>query len=86
MPVGRLLCEGEDQSPDMRVLFSLVSDRVEIDPIGSKYGMGTRVISRREVTPGTVVAAIRDRDWDRVVDRQIVAGPPSAFSQLLRLG
>lgn len=49
MPVKVLLCEGENNSPDIRVLSRILSGQsITIKAAGGKYGMGSRIIAQRE--------------------------------------
>lgn len=63
MPVDLLFCEGGPQSPDLRVL-NLVSGAGVLRPTGSKYGLGNTVKAHRDASPASVIAGIRDRDFD----------------------
>jgi len=63
MPVSLLLCEGADSSPDVRVLTKLLAGRCRVLPLGQKYGMGTRIMARREVIGQDLVFGILDRDF-----------------------
>ncbi len=63
MPVNVLLCEGSQNSPDVRVLLKLLAGRCEIRPMGGKYGMGERIKARREVLGGRVVFGVLDGDF-----------------------
>jgi len=66
MPVSLLLCEGAGGSPDIRVLRSiLVGINLTLEPSGSKYGLGAKIRSYREVIINSVIAGIRDSDFDR---------------------
>lgn len=65
MPVSQLLCEGKNNSPDVRVLGKLLAGICEIKPMGGKYGMGTKIISRREVLGKNSVFGILDGDFIR---------------------
>ncbi len=73
MPVSQLLCEGENNSPDVRVLSKLLSGLCEIKPNGGKYGMGVKIIARREVLGKTSVFGILDgdflKDWQEPENR-----------------
>ncbi len=64
MPVSQLLCEGASNSPDVRVLLKLLSGRCgEIKPMSGKYGMGVRIIARRENLGENNVYGILDGDF-----------------------
>lgn len=66
MPVSKLLCEGVAGSPDIRVLRSItLGITLNIEPSGSKYGLGTKTRTYREIIGGSVIAGIRDSDFDR---------------------
>jgi hypothetical protein len=75
MPVSLLLCEGMDSSPDVRVLTKLLAGRCRILPHGGKYGMGNRIIARREVIGQDSVFGMLDGDfiekWTPPVDRPV---------------
>jgi len=64
MPVNLLLCEGAPGSLDVRVLSKLLSGSCgEIRPMGGKYGMGTRIMARREALGGNTVFGLLDGDF-----------------------
>ncbi|MBF0235902.1 MAG: hypothetical protein HQK65_23145 [Desulfamplus sp.] len=63
MPVAQLLCEGGNNSPDVRVLSKLLSGICEIKPLGGKYGMGAKIIARREAFGQNSVYGILDGDF-----------------------
>ncbi|MBD3266272.1 hypothetical protein GF373_06340 [bacterium] len=63
MPVNLLLCEGGPGSPDVRVLSKILSSLCEVKPSGGKYGMGDRIISRRETLGADAVFGILDGDF-----------------------
>lgn len=63
MPVNILLCEGGPGSPDIRVLAKLLTGLVEVRAFGGKYGMGNRILSRREALGGDVVFGLLDGDF-----------------------
>jgi hypothetical protein len=67
MPVNLLFCEGGAGSPDVRLLRSITRGvaTVRIQPQGAKYGLGQFVRAYREAAPQTIVAGIRDSDFDR---------------------
>ena len=75
MPVSRLLCEGTDGSPDIKVLTKLLGGRCEVRGLGGKYGMGTRIVARREAIGSNEVFGILDRDfvkqWEGPFDRPV---------------
>lgn len=59
-----LLCEGAEGSPDVRVLNKLLLGHgPEIFPMGGKYGMGIRILARRESSPMLKVAGLIDGDF-----------------------
>lgn len=60
MPVAQLLCEGGNNSPDVRLLSKLLSGICEIKPLGGKYGMGAKIIARREAFGQNSVYGILD--------------------------
>ncbi len=63
MPVSVLLCEGNNTSPDARVLNKLLAGLCEVKPFGGKYGMGDRILARREVLGATSVFGLLDGDF-----------------------
>jgi hypothetical protein len=63
MPVNLLLCEGDANSPDARVLPKLLAGRCAILPIGGKYGMGDRIKARRDAMRGNMVYGLLDGDF-----------------------
>ena len=65
MPVTVLFCEGVRDSPDERVLTSLLSRYCQVESVGSKYGMDMQVLVRRSVSPAVTVMGLRDADFDR---------------------
>ncbi len=59
-----LLCEGAEGSPDARILKRILAGQgLEILPMGGKYGMGTRILARRESHPSLKVAGLLDGDF-----------------------
>jgi hypothetical protein len=75
MPVSLLLCEGVDSSPDIRVLTKLLAGRCRVLPQGQKYGMGNRILARREVIGQDSVFGLLDGDfiekWTPPVNRPV---------------
>lgn len=65
MSVTQLLCEGEEHSPDIRVLSKLLAGFCEIKPSGSKHGIGEKIIARREILGQNCVFGILDGDFQR---------------------
>jgi hypothetical protein len=63
MPVAQILCEGVNNSPDVRVLHKLLAGVCEVKPSYGKYGMGERIIARREVLGINSVFGILDGDF-----------------------
>jgi hypothetical protein len=64
MSVNVLYCEGGPKSPDIRVLGALLAGICLIEPMGGKYGLGEKIQFSRVIRTQTVVAGIRDRDFD----------------------
>lgn len=62
MPVNVLLCEGGPGSPDVRVLGKLLAGLCEVKPEGGKYGMGQKIIAKRDAI-GNVVSGLLDGDF-----------------------
>lgn len=73
MPVSLLLCEGGPGSPDVRVLSKVLAGLCEVRPFGGKYGMGDRILSRRETLGQDAVYGLLDGDFS--VWRQPQEGP-----------
>jgi hypothetical protein len=74
MPVSLLLCEGEANCPDVRVLTKLLAGRCAVLPSGGKYGMGDRIKARREaIGKGTIYGLL---DGDFVADFAIPTNQP----------
>jgi len=65
VPVNILYCEGGKNSPDIRVLANLLAGVCMIKPAGSKYGLDRTILFIRQTLPGSVAAALRDRDFDQ---------------------
>lgn len=66
MPVSMLFCEGAGGGPDIRVLRSiLLGINLVIEPSGPKYGLGARIRAYREAIGDSIIAGIRDSDFDR---------------------
>jgi hypothetical protein len=68
VPVDLLMCEGGANSPDIRVLKKLLAGYCgEIRAMGGKYGMGPKILARREAMGSASVAGLLDgdflRDW-----------------------
>ncbi len=63
MPVAILLSEGGQHSPDVRVLGKLLAGHCEVKPAGGKYGLGTRIIARREAMRQDATFGILDGDF-----------------------
>jgi len=63
MPVSVLLCEGGTNSPDVRVLSKVLAGLCEVRPFGGKYGMGDRILARRESIGQNVVYGLLDGDF-----------------------
>jgi hypothetical protein len=63
MPVNILLCEGAENSPDVRLLGKLLAGRCVIKPMGGKYGMGARIKARREIPGISDVFGVMDGDF-----------------------
>jgi hypothetical protein len=76
MPVSVLYCEGGPKSPDMRVLSAILAGVCAIKPAGSKYGFGQGIRLARAVTPGVMVAGLRDRDFDADETPPVLAPRP----------
>jgi len=64
LPVDLLLCEGAPNSPDVRILTKLLSGFCgEVRPSGSKYGMGEKILARREAIGSLRIAGLLDGDF-----------------------
>jgi hypothetical protein len=66
MPVSRLLCEGQANGPDARVLVKLLAGRCEVRPFGGKYGMGNLVKGGRDALGRNTVFGLLDGDFPQV--------------------
>lgn len=64
MPVNILYCEGVSKSPDIRVLLTIVPPGCVVRPAGSKQGLGQRILGARDVRANSVIAGLKDRDFD----------------------
>jgi hypothetical protein len=62
--VNILYCEGVAKSPDMRVISAIVPPGCVVRPIGSKQGLAQRILGGKDVRTGSVIAGLRDRDFD----------------------
>lgn len=69
MSVNILYCEGGKNSPDIRVLLNILSGACTVRPAGSKYGLDRQIlfIKQENLLPSSIVAALRDRDFDKDV-------------------
>jgi len=66
LPVDLLLCEGAANSPDVRILSKLLLGFCgEVRPSGSKYGMGDKILARRESIGSPRIAGLLDGDFQR---------------------
>src|SRR5262249_50855238 len=90
MPVTVLLCEGARDSPDARVLNKLHAGYGTVQPIGSKFGMDSYILARREASPTAAVMGLRDgdfyRDWDAPSDQPVPWSKQRPGGQMERLG
>jgi hypothetical protein len=66
VPVSQVLCEGGNNSPDVLVLRKLLTGRCTVLALGTKYGMGARIVARREASGRDDVFGILDGDYVRV--------------------
>lgn len=64
MSVNILYCEGGRQSFDIRVLSKILEDACTLETMGSKYGFENRVILVRKLQSKSVIAGLKDRDFD----------------------
>lgn len=64
MSVSLLYCEGGKKKIDSRVLNLFLSDLCTVQSVGSKYAFREKVLISRELKPDTIIAGIRDRDFD----------------------
>lgn len=64
MPVNILYCEGVAKSFDLRVLSTILPPGCLVKPIGSKQGLAQRIIGARDVRSGSIIAGLKDRDFD----------------------
>lgn len=65
MPVNQLYCEGGPKSPDIRVLVAVLAGVCMITPSGGKYGFGGKVRTSRRNLTNSVIAGLRDRDFEQ---------------------
>lgn len=67
MSVDIIYCEGGNNSADIRVLLNILSGCCTIRAAGSKYGLDRQIlfIKKENLLPGSTVAALKDRDFDR---------------------
>lgn len=84
MPVTLLLCEGVVDSPDVRVLNKLLAGYCTVQPVGSKFGMDTEVLVRRQVSPTATVMGLKDADFRR--DWSAPSDKPEPWSKTLAGG
>ncbi len=63
MPVSLILCEGGTNSPDVRILRKLLGGICQVKPMGGKYGMGDRILARRETLGANAVFGVLDGDF-----------------------
>jgi hypothetical protein len=63
MSVGLLYCEGGNKV-DSRVLNLFLGDLCTVQSVGSKYAFREKVLISRDLKPETIIAGIRDRDFD----------------------
>lgn len=64
MPVNILYCEGISKSPDVQVLGAILPSGCVVRPAGSKQGLAQRILGAKDVISGSVIAGLRDRDFD----------------------
>ncbi len=90
MPVTVLLCEGSRDSPDARVLNKLLAGLCTVEPVGSKYGMDSHVLVRREVSLRSTVMGLKDadfqRDWNAFDDQPQAWSKRLSGNQVARIG
>lgn len=65
MPVNLLLCEGAENSPDVRVLTKLLAGCCAVEPQGGRYGMGNIILARRSTTGSSTIAGLLDGDFQQ---------------------
>ncbi|MGO8751609.1 MAG: hypothetical protein ACLQNE_37180 [Thermoguttaceae bacterium] len=78
MPVSLLVCEGEANSADVRVLAKLLAGCCAVQPLGGKYGMGDRIKARREAIGQKTVYGLLDGDFS--VDFQVPNAQPKQWT------
>jgi len=64
VPVNILYCEGISKSPDVQVLGVILHHSCVVRPVGSKQGLAQRILGAKDVISGSVIAGLRDRDFD----------------------
>lgn len=82
MPVDLLYCEGGEGKTDSRVLSKVLDRLCQVKPIGSKYGFKEKILMSRELKPETIVAGLRDRDFDDFEHNQ---SPPQSTPQIWQM-
>lgn len=85
MPVSVLLCEGEDNSPDVRLLHAILRGTgVQVEPSGGKDGFASLIRGRRRQNPG--VCGIIDGDFPRDPGAWTEAADPGPRTWTMRHG
>jgi hypothetical protein len=64
MPVNFLYCEGLSGSFDVAILKQICPKTCLLQPVGTKRILPQRTLGARDISPGSSVAAIKDRDFD----------------------
>jgi hypothetical protein len=83
--VSVLLCEGEDNSPDVRLLHAILRGTgVQVEPSGGKDAFAGLIRGRRRQTPG--VCGLIDGDFPRDPGAWTKAADPSPRRWTLRHG
>ncbi|WP_437937670.1 hypothetical protein [Sorangium sp. So ce341] len=85
MPVSVLLCEGEDNGPDVRLLHAILRGTgVQVEPSGGKDAFAGLIRGRRRQTPG--VCGLIDGDFPRDPGAWTEATDPGPRRWTLRQG
>ncbi|NEP43148.1 MAG: hypothetical protein F6K35_29560, partial [Okeania sp. SIO2H7] len=64
MPVNLLYCEGLSGSFDVAILQQICPKNCLVKPVGTKRILPQRTLGARDISSGSSVAAIKDRDFD----------------------
>jgi hypothetical protein len=73
MTINVLLCEGEEKSPDIRLLRTIFLgiNNLTVEAAGGKGGFDRYILSLRDSRKNPDTAGIRDRDFDFLDDHNL---------------